>query len=47
MDISGLEDEFRLSESMPRLIYLKAPAPEMEPRLAAMIAQLQADGSTS
>src|SRR5215213_284422 len=28
MDISGLEDEFRLSHGMPRLLYVKAPAPE-------------------
>ena len=47
MDISGLEDEFRLSASLPRLIYLKTPAPDLEPRLAAMIAQLQADATAS
>ena len=47
MDISGLEDEFRLSGSLPRLIYLKTPAPDLEPRLAEMIAQLQADATTS
>ena len=28
MDISGLEDEFRLSHSMPRLLYVKEPAPD-------------------
>ncbi len=47
MNISGLEDEFRLSGSLPRLIYLKAPAPDLEPRLAVMIAQLQADATAS
>src|SRR5262245_14063344 len=47
MDISGLEDEFRLSEGMPRLLYLKSPAPEQEPRLTAMIADLQAAGADS
>jgi predicted ATPase len=47
MDISGLEDEFRLSDGMPRLLYLKSPAPEQEPRLAAMIADLQAAGADS
>src|ERR687894_2136530 len=26
MEISGLEDEYVLSESMPRLVYLKRPA---------------------
>ena len=47
MDISGLEDEFRLSDGMPRLLYLKSPAAEQEPRLAAMIADLQATGVDS
>jgi hypothetical protein len=47
MDISGLEDEFRLSHSIPRLLYVKAPAPEREPRLTAMIAGLQSEGADS
>jgi len=47
MDISGLEDEFRLSHSIPRLLYVKAPAPEREPRLTAMIAELQSEGADS
>jgi predicted ATPase len=47
MEISGLEDEFRLSHSIPRLLYLKAPAPEREPRLAAMIEELQTEGADS
>ncbi|MGY1616568.1 DUF4062 domain-containing protein [Geodermatophilus sp. SYSU D00691] len=47
MDISGLEDEFRLSGSLPRLLYVKTPAPEREPRLTAMIEQLQAEGADS
>ncbi len=47
MDISGLEDEFRLSGSIPRLLYVKEPAPEREPRLIAMIAELQSEGSDS
>ena len=47
MDISGLEDEFRLSAGMPRLLYMKSPAPEQEPRLAAMIADLQSEGADS
>jgi hypothetical protein len=33
MDISGLEDEYRLARSMPRLLYVKTPAPEREARL--------------
>ena len=47
MDISGLEDEFRLSGSIPRLLYIKAPAPDREPRLAAMIEELQTEGTDS
>jgi len=47
MDISGLEDELRLSHSIPRLLYVKAPAPEREPRLTAMIAELQSEGADS
>ena len=47
MDISGLEDEFRLSVSMPRLLYVKTPAPERETRLTAMIGELQAQGTVS
>lgn len=47
MDISGLEDEFRLSQSIPRLLYVKSPAPAREPRLNAMISELQSEGSDS
>jgi Domain of unknown function (DUF4062)/NB-ARC domain len=37
MDISGLEDEYRLSNGKPRLVYVKRPAPEREPGLEAML----------
>ncbi|SNS38174.1 Predicted ATPase [Geodermatophilus saharensis] len=47
MDVSGLEDEFRLSGSMPRLLYVKEPAPEREARLTAMIGELQSEGTDS
>src|ERR687892_1895456 len=47
MEISGLEDEFRLSHSIPRLLYVKKPAPDREPGLAAMIDQLQTEGADS
>ena len=47
MDISGLEDEFRLSHSIPRLLYVKSPAPEREARLTAMIEELQSEGTDS
>ena len=32
--VSGLEDEYRLSAGLPRLIYVKSPAPDRDPRLA-------------
>ncbi len=44
MDISGLEDEFQLSGGLPRLLYLKTPSPDREPRLTLMIAELEAQG---
>jgi len=47
MDISGLEDEFRLSGSMPRLLYLKAPAPGREARLAEMLREIETKGTVS
>jgi predicted ATPase len=47
MEISGLEDEFRLSRSMPRLLYVKTPAPDREARLTAMIRELQTEGTAS
>src|SRR5262249_41512217 len=45
--ISGLEDEFGLAAGKPMLLYLKRPAPELEPRLAAMIGGIRAAGTVS
>jgi Domain of unknown function (DUF4062) len=47
MEISGLEDEYRLAAGMPMLLYLKHPAPEREPGLTAMIDSIRAAGTTS
>jgi predicted ATPase/class 3 adenylate cyclase len=47
MDISGLEDEYRLAEGKPMLLYLKCPAPEQEPRLAALFESIREAGTTS
>src|SRR5262244_3287940 len=47
MEISGLEDEFRLAAGKPMLLYLKRPAPDQEPRLAAMIDGIRAAGTVS
>src|SRR5262245_26468175 len=46
-DISGLEDELRLSQPMPRLLYVKTPAPEREARLNAMIDELETRATAS
>ena len=47
MQISGLEDEYRLAAGKPMLLYLKRPAPEQEPRLTAMIEDIRAVGTVS
>src|SRR6476620_9707706 len=44
MEISGLEDEYRLSGDKPKLIYLKSAAPQREPRLQELLARVQSDG---
>jgi predicted ATPase/class 3 adenylate cyclase len=45
MEISGLEDEFRLAAGKPMLLYLKRPAPGMEPQLAAFLDGIRAAGT--
>jgi predicted ATPase len=45
--ISGLEDEFDLSGGLPRLLYVKAPAPDREPRLADLLARIREEASAS
>ena len=45
MDISGPEDEFELSAALPRMLYVKAPAPDREPRLADLLSRVKRDVS--
>ena len=45
--VSGLEDEYRLSAALPRLVYVKSPAPDREPRLAEMLAGIGDEGGVS
>jgi predicted ATPase/class 3 adenylate cyclase len=47
MEISGLEDEFRLAAGKPMLLYLKRPAPDQEPRLADFLDGIRAAGTMS
>src|SRR6187455_2148700 len=44
MEVSGLEDEFQLATDMPRLIYVKEPAPERDPRLTELLDRIAASG---
>ena len=46
-ETSGLEDEYRLSAGMPRLIYVKSPAPDRDSRLTDLLARIKADDSVS
>ena len=45
--ISGLEDEYRLSGSLPHLIYIKHPAPERDPRLDDLLNRIRSDDHSS
>lgn len=45
MRVSGLEDEFDLSGALPRLLYVRTPAPDREPRLAELIARIAQEAS--
>jgi predicted ATPase len=45
MEISGLEEEFDLSRGLPRLLYVKAPAPDREPRLTDLLTRIRQQAS--
>src|SRR5512143_1518232 len=45
--ISGLEDEYRLSGDKPKLIYIKSPAPDREPRLKDLLARIRGEDAVS
>ena len=47
MEISGLEDEFARSQALPRLLYVKGPAPDREPRLTGLLARIAAEAAVS
>jgi len=46
-EISGLEDEYRLSGDRPKLIYVKTPALEREVRLKELLGRIQRDDEVS
>src|SRR6516225_2733743 len=47
MQVSGLEEEFELSGGLPRLLYVKTPAPDREPRLADLLSRIREDALAS
>jgi predicted ATPase len=47
MRISGLEEELTLARDLPRLLYVKRPAPEREPRLAELLDRVKQDATES
>ncbi|WP_369139425.1 ATP-binding protein [Modestobacter versicolor] len=47
MGTSGLEDEFELSAGLPRLLYVRTPAPDREPELDRLVRRVQAESGSS
>jgi hypothetical protein len=47
MTFSGLEDEFRDPTRLPRLLYLKRPAADMEPGLRRMLDGIRSEGDVA
>ena len=47
MGISGLEDEYRSAEDKPRLIYVREPSPDRDPRLSDLLDRIKGEGQTS
>jgi predicted ATPase len=45
--ISGLEEELVLSRGLPRLLYIKTPAPDRDPRLADLLGRIRQDALVS
>ena len=45
--VSGLEDEYLLAPDLPKLIYIKEPADNREPRLADLLDRVRADDTAS
>lgn len=46
-DVSGLEDEYRLATSLPKLIYIKEPVNPREPRLDDLLTRIRNDDTAS
>jgi hypothetical protein len=46
-EISGLEDEYLLGAGLPRLIYVKSPAPDRDAQLTRMLGRIRDDADVS
>lgn len=47
MQVSGLEDEYLLADSKPKLMYVKRPAPGRDPRLEELLDRIRADDAVA
>lgn len=47
MEISGLEEEYRLAGDLPKLIYIKTPALDREPGLTELLKSIKDDDNVS
>ena len=45
MKVSGLEEEYERSGGLPRLLYVKEPAPDREPRLVDLLSRMKQEAS--
>jgi predicted ATPase len=46
-DVSGVEDEYALSTRLPRLVYIKSPAPSRESRLNDLLSRIRDDDTVA
>ncbi|MDG4823851.1 DUF4062 domain-containing protein [Asanoa sp. WMMD1127] len=46
-EISGIEEEFGIAGHLPKLIYVKSPAPHRDPRLTALLDRIRDDARVS
>ena len=46
-EVSGLEDEYNLAPALPKLIYIREPADEREPRLTELLDRIRTDDGAS
>lgn len=47
MEISGLEDEYDRTTGLPRLIYIKKPSPNREPKLSQLLERIRDENVSS